>query len=91
MFAKKDLAFKFASYLYSKKAALSEIEGKYLKFLDSEVQTSLMDIQDYIHELNFALRFTFREERFCEYISRWIKRIMKEIVKIRESKIDIGF
>ena len=91
LFAKKNLAFRLASYLDSKRVTLSEIEGKYLKFLDSELQTSLMDIQDYLHELNFALRFALREEYFYKSISKWIKRIMNEIVKIRDGKIDIGF
>lgn len=91
LFAKKDLAFSLASYLDSKRVTLSEIEGKYLKFLDSELQTSLMDIQDYLHRLNFDLRFTLREEYFCKSISKWIKKIMNEIVRIRNKKIDIGF
>ena len=90
---KEDFASKLASILDSRRAYLSAIEGKYLKFLRSDLQASLMDIQDYLHDFNGELRIglTLKGERFFDSISDLIWKIMVEIAKIREQNIDIGF
>ena len=83
------------SYLDSKRASLSGIENKYNKFLGYKLQTSLMDIQDYLERLNSDLRYPFVSIRenvsYNEHLSDLIRKIMTEIAKLRQSGIDIGF
>jgi len=88
----RDLASSLASFFDSKRARLSEIEGKYFKFLNSELRASLMDIQDFLEDLRFELRVvSAKQETFYRGLSSVIGKIVKEIAKIREKGIDIGF
>lgn len=81
-----------ASTLDSRRAYLSEVEAKYFKFLDSELQTYLMDIQDYLEALSFELRVRrSKEQNFHKSIAKLIGKIMKEIAHVRQSDINIGF
>lgn len=92
LWEKRDLASNLASIFDSRRAYLSEVEGKYLKFLDSELQSSLMDIQDYLERLRLELRvMRAKKEYFYESLSILIGKIMKEIAQTRKSGIDIGF
>lgn len=71
---------------------VSEIEGRYGKFLDSELQTSLLNIEEYLHRLRFELLGYVGEETEREKaISDLMAKIAKEIAQLRERKIDIGF
>ena len=88
-----------ASSLDSKRTQLSELEGKYLKFLDADLQVSLMDIQGYLSTLSASLTFlrsfiieVFEgdEENFYESILDGIKKIMVEIAKIYEPETNIA-
>ena len=96
---KEKLASSLASYFDSRRAYLSEIEGKYLKFLDSELQASLMDIQDHLKSLNVDLttirgilqEFEGKKENFYQSLSDSIRKTMAEIAKIRDREIDLGF
>jgi len=74
--------------LDSRRKNLSEIEAKYLRFLDSEIQASLMDIQDYLNSLciQFRLRHT-KDEDFVESFSSWTGKIMKEVLKLKRKGI----
>ena len=88
---KRDVASSYASLFDSRRSYLSEIESKYFKFLDSELQESLIDIQEYLAQLRFEFRvMRSKKEDFCNVVSDLIGKIMKEIVQIRQ-KIYIGF
>jgi len=89
---KRDLALSYATLFDSRRARLSEIEGKYIRFLNPTLRASLMDIQDYLEDLRFEFRVgSAKEETFEKALAPIIEKIMKEIVQIRESGIDIGF
>jgi len=80
----KDFRLQYARLAESRETSLGQIEDKYSKFLDSEIQTSLMDIQDHLQNLNleFRIRHT-REEDFFKSISYSIGQIMKEIQSLK--------
>lgn len=81
-----------ASFLDSRRTYLSQIEDKYLKFLDSHLQESLMGIQDYLEGLHLELRVKRRKaEDSHQAIANLIGKIMEEIAQIRKSGTDIGF
>jgi hypothetical protein len=80
------------SYLKTLESRLGEIEGRYGKFLGSKIQISLMDTEEYLHRLSFELEFSLGKEKEREMrISELVQRTMKEIAKLRESGINIGF
>jgi len=83
-----DLRRNWEWVLDSRRKNLSQIEQKYLRFLNSEIQASLMDIQDYLDSLclQFRLRHT-KEEDFFESFSSWTGKIMKEILKLKRKGI----
>ena len=82
----------YASFIEAKMAYLADIEDRYSRFLDSELQASLVDIQDYLHELSMSLRSRpAGDEDFFKSISDWIGKIVKEIARILHRKIDRSF
>jgi len=85
MLEKNGLALHLASFFDSRRTLLSEIEGKYFRFLNPKLRASLIDIQDCLEDLRFELKGRGAD------ISTVIKKITKEIASIRESGIDIGF
>jgi len=88
----REISSSLATFIDSRRALLTDIEGRYFKFLDSELQSSLMDIEDYLHSLSIELRIIrAKEENFYKAISDLIGKTAKEIAKIREMKIDMGF
>jgi uncharacterized membrane protein YheB (UPF0754 family) len=84
----EDLRRNWEWILDSRRKNLGQIEKKYLKFLDSEIQASLMDIQDYLDSLclQFRLRHT-RDEDFFESFSSWTGKIMQQILKLKRKGI----
>jgi hypothetical protein len=86
------IASQFSKFFEEQENLISEIEGKYGKFLGSELQTSLLDIEEYLRRLSFEiLGFIGEDAEIEKAISDLIAKIAKEIVKLRESGIDIGF
>jgi cell division protein FtsB len=90
---KKDLALNYASMFDSIRTRISEIEGKYGRFLNPKLRAALMDIQDYLDDLRFELKLGSigNAEKLHQSLSTLIEKIVKEINNIRESGIDIGF
>jgi hypothetical protein len=89
---KSELATSYASLIQARNNSLSIVEGKYLKFLSSEVQEALMNIEQELDEIYFTLNWSaVFDARNYEKLSKSINKIMKQIVKIRENGIDIGF
>jgi hypothetical protein len=80
---KKDLALNYASLVESNRIRISEIEGKYFRFLNLKLRTSLMDIQDYLGDLRFEVKVSIVKKETIE-------KIAKEIASIQKSGIDIG-
>ena len=69
---------------------LSEIEDKHFKFLDAEIQASLMDIEECLHAITVQLRnVRVGEEDFYESISSQIMKIMKEICNLDRLGIEV--
>lgn len=96
-FAKKELwdaAFRhgFELTLDSVVKNLARIEDKYSRFLDSETQTSLMDIQDYSYRLSVELRLRSGEdEDFNDSVLYWIRKITKEIIILKRKGMWISW
>jgi hypothetical protein len=89
---KRDLAVGYATLFDLKRARLSEIEGKYLRFFDPTLRGSLMDIQDYLADLRFEFKVpSSNQARFEKTLSTIFENLVKEIIRIREKEIDIGF
>jgi hypothetical protein len=90
---KKDLAANFASLFDSIRIRISEIEGKYGRFLNPKLRVPLMDIQDCLDELRFELKLgsVGSAERLHQSLSTIIEKIIKEINNVRGNGIDIGF
>lgn len=90
---KKDLALNYASLVDSNRIRISEIEGKYGRFLNPKLRAPLMDIQDCLEDLRFELKLgsVGSAEKLSESLSTIIEKIVKEINNIRENGIDIGF
>ena len=92
LWGKQDLALSWTTLFDSRRARLSEIEGKYIRFLNPTLRASIMDIQDYLEALRFAFRVpNAKREVFEKNLSTIIEKIVKEITTIRENGIDIGF
>jgi len=88
----REFASSLALLIDSRRDYLAEVEGKYRRFLDSQLQASLMDVQEYLTDLRLELRVARgKKEDFCKSISDLISRIMKEIANIRKRGIYIGF
>lgn len=81
------------AFLEAEETHLREIDLRYGRFFDSKIQVSLMDIQNDLRTLDWALEpiveqdETVREKNVSDVISK----IMKEIANLRESGVDIGF
>ncbi len=72
------VALELASYFDKHRILLSEIETKYPKFLDPQLQTALMEIQEYLGYLRYELRvMPMKKERFYKDLSKIIGKIMK--------------
>ena len=74
----------YASIVATRKNALSGLEDKYFRFLNSEVQCSLMDIQIELERLYNGLKrielFDIKDENV---LTEPIEKIISEIAKIR--------
>jgi hypothetical protein len=78
-----------SEFVEDREKILSEIEGKYGKF-DSQIQASLMDIEEYLHKLSFELTFYSADEEQKENtISELIKKITVEIQKLMKIGIKV--
>lgn len=89
---KPDLALSYATLVELRRTCLSEIEGKYIRFLNPTLRASLMGIQDYLEDLRFEFKVPGgNREALEKNLSTIIEKIMKEIITIRENGIDIGF
>jgi hypothetical protein len=68
--------------------SLEILEIGYARFLNSESETSLMKLQDYLDKLSlkFKLRHT-KDEDYFESIAHLIKEIMKEIRNLKTNGI----
>lgn len=72
------VALELASYFDKHRILLSEIETKYPKFLDPQLQTALMEIQEYLGYLRYELRvMPVKKERFYKDLFEIIGKIMK--------------
>jgi hypothetical protein len=89
---KGELAKDYAPFIQSRNNGLSIVEGKYLRFLSPEIQESLMEIEQELDEIYFTLNWSaLSGANDYKKLSKSISEIMKQIVKIRENGIDIGF
>ena len=92
LLGKAELAKSYASLIESLSNALSGVEAKYLKYFGSNLQSSLIDIEEELDRIHFVLKkaeiFGSKDE---DTLRKSIQKIMEEIVKIRDNKIDIGF
>lgn len=89
---KEDLRRSYERFLDSRANNLVRIEERYSRFLDSEVQTSLMDIQDYLDGLSLEFRIRhIRDEDFFKSVSYWIGKIMREISKLKRKGLWVNW
>jgi len=80
------------SFLDSRRIYLSDLEGKYLRFLSSELQESLMDMQDSLEKLCFEMKVRrTKADAFHKAITDLIAEIMSQIARARKHGLDIGF
>jgi hypothetical protein len=85
LFTMKDMGGELATYFEKHRILLSEIEMKYTEFLDSQLQDGLMEIQENLGILRYALKVKYaKKERFHEDLSKIISKILKAIVKAKE-------
>ena len=81
---KNDFRMQYRRLIESRATSIGKIEERYFRFLDSDVQASLMDIQDHLDNLSYVFVVPYaKRERFFESISSSIGEIMKEIDKLR--------
>lgn len=81
---KNDFRVQYRRLIESRATSIGQIEERYFRFLDSDVQASLMDIQDHLDDLTYDFIVPYaKRERFFESISSSIGKVMKEIDKLR--------
>ena len=73
--------------------AIGIIDTRHGKFLNPDLQCSLLDIEDSLHKLSFELHFTDANMDDREkFLKIELKKLSKELGKLRERKlVDIGF
>lgn len=80
---REGLASELASYFDKHRILLSEIEMKYSKFLNPQLQTALMEIQEYLGCLRRELRvMPMKKERFHKDLSEIIGKILKAMNEV---------
>jgi hypothetical protein len=102
LFTNNNARLQYVSLFDKYESYLADLESRYYKFLDSDIQSSLMDIQEYLHQLRFTLTVRVipeysddsiesvigkRQLDFEHEIENIISKIMKEIQFIRQ---DLG-
>lgn len=81
---KNDFRMQYRRFIESRTTSIGQIEERYFRFLDSDVQASLMDIQDHLDDLTYDFIVPYaKRERFFESISSSIGKIMIEIDSLR--------
>jgi hypothetical protein len=81
---KHDFRTQYGRLIESRATSIGQIEERYFRFLDNEVQASLMDIEDHLDDLTFYFIIPYAKiERFFDSISSSIGEIMREIDKLR--------
>ena len=67
---------------------LGRYEGRYAKFLDSKIEASLMNIQDYLDELSLKFRLRHsKDEDYFKSLQYLIRETMKEIKNLKTNGI----
>jgi len=88
----KERSLSFAKRFESLWKGIGIIDSRHGKFLSSDIQCSLLDIEDSLHKLLFEFYVTdFDKDDREMFITTELKKIVKEIDYLRKNGIDVGF
>ena len=89
----KEVSLFFADRIERAWEAIGIIDTRHGKFLNPDLQCSLLDIEDSLHKISFDLHFTDANMGDREkFLKIELKKLSKELGKLRERKlVDIGF
>lgn len=86
----KEINSKLANMFLLKENMLGEIEGRYGKFLKSDIQCSLMNVEEYLHNLSWDFTLTtILENHKPDKIPDLIHKIGQEIDYLNKSGIKV--
>ena len=81
-----------APYIEARRIILSDLEGKYWRFLNPEIQTSLMNIQEELEALIIEFQKPFKNNvEKCKLVENIMRKIIQEIKILKDKGIDIVF
>ena len=79
-------------YYETRRIILSDLEGKYWRFLNPEIQTSLMNIQDELEALIIEFQKPFKNNvEKCKLVENIMRKIIQEIKILKDKGIDVVF
>ena len=88
----QDLMARLSQGYNRRENLIGEIIGNYGKFLSSEIQCLLMDIEEHLGSLSFQLKLPIIVEGYePKKITDLLSKIGQEIDEMRKKGIDVGF